>query len=139
MSHTCQALVISCMDFRLHDALRQWADAKYGPTGYDLVHLAGGAGACLKDDSQAVVLKQIELSQKLHSMTEVVLVNHWDCGAYGGSAAFNNDVDAERGQYDHDLQTVGTLIRERWPNLMTIEAIEQLDGNVEILRTTANA
>lgn len=138
MSHTCRALIISCMDFRLHHALHNWADQRYGETGYDLVHLAGGAGALLRDDSQALVLKQVELSHRLHEIAEVVLVNHWDCGAYGGSQAFGHDEENERDTYCYDLEEASNLVRQRFPQISTVEALEHLNGSVEVVRETGS-
>lgn len=133
MSHGCRALVISCLDYRLHHALHDWADKRYGPTGYDLVHLAGGGGALLQEDTKAAVLKQVEISHRLHSISEVVLVNHMDCGAYGGSAAFQNDETAERARYTTDLGQAANLITAQFPDLKIIKVIETLGGGVEMI------
>lgn len=133
MSHGCRALVISCIDYRLHHALHTWADKLYGPTGYDLVHLAGGGGALLQEDTKAAVLKQVEISNRLHGISEVVLVNHLDCGAYGGSAAFQNDEAAERARHAADLGQASDLITAQFPDLKIMKMLETLGGDVEMI------
>ncbi len=75
--HKCEAVIVTCMDFRFQPAIHKWAEANYGEGGFDRVAYAGG----VKD--LETVLGQIKLSRKLHGSEKVVLVNHEDCGAYG--------------------------------------------------------
>jgi carbonic anhydrase len=77
VSHTCRAIIVSCMDFRFQTFIRDWAVKNIGERNYDLVSWAGAS----KDIDN--VLKMIELSVKLHATKEVYLVHHEDCGAYG--------------------------------------------------------
>lgn len=86
MSHAAKALVLHCIDFRfvhdtLHEMKRRGLDRQYDDVGL------AGAAKCLVDPMQPhdpeVVLRQIELSKKLHGITDVYLINHLDCGAYG--------------------------------------------------------
>jgi len=132
MSHTCQAIAIACMDFRLHAKLHEKLNQDYGPTGYDLVHIAGGGGAFLADDASSLMLKQVDLSVKLHQSSMVVLINHEDCGAYGGKAAFA-DADAEHERHDSDLKKAAELIAEKHPQLTIKRLYQHLDGTFESL------
>jgi len=125
-------LVISCIDFRLHDALHQRANAKLGPKCYDLIHVAGGGRSFLDEDAASYMLRQVGLSVKLHGTSEVVLVNHEDCGAYGGKAAFTDD-HTERQHHHTDLQQAAGLIREQHPDLKITLAFQLLDGTVLIV------
>lgn len=131
MSHQCTALVVGCMDFRLHDALHTWAADQYG--SYDLVHLAGGARTVIDDATQPTLLRQIELSITLHGATTVVLVSHMDCGAYGGSAAFDHDDQKERDTYAADLAKAAAVVTEHFPSVTVVTALEELDGSVSII------
>lgn len=45
----------------------------------------------------------VEVSIGLHGVKQVVLCNHWDCGAYGGSRAFSS-AEEERAQHIRHLQ-----------------------------------
>src|SRR3989344_1284372 len=76
-SHTCEALVITCIDFRLQEFINNWIGKNSLPKTYDRVALAGG----VKDFES--ISKQVEISKKLHSIEKVILINHEDCGAYG--------------------------------------------------------
>lgn len=75
--HTCQAIAVTCIDFRLQQSIEGFLNERFGPKNYDRVALAGG----VKDLES--VMRQIELSKHLHDVSKIILVNHEDCGAYG--------------------------------------------------------
>ena len=74
---SCNAIIVSCIDFRIQEHINAWADTYLGEYNFDRMLYAGGA----KDFYH--VMEQIELSHDLHHIKKVVLVNHEDCGAYG--------------------------------------------------------
>ncbi len=116
MPHTCRAIVVHCMDFRFAKGLAQYV-ADQGLAGdADIVGWAGAGKAFLDDTSKEFALLQVELSQKLHGITEIHVINHIDCGAYGGRTAFADD-QAERAKHIADVQAVRELIVERFPKL----------------------
>lgn len=65
MSHQCKALVIHCMDFRFHSAIRDFLVSLGIKDQYDLVSLAGATKGLVENDpdSTAIILKQIEIFQ----------------------------------------------------------------------------
>jgi carbonic anhydrase len=75
--HTCEAVVVHCMDFRLQHFLNEWLVRRFGARNYDRVSWAGGVREF------AIVQTQIQMSARLHNVRKVVLINHEDCGAYG--------------------------------------------------------
>ena len=75
--HITDTVVVHCIDFRFQKYLDSWLQENLGHGKYDRVSLAGGV---FDFDS---VLHQIDISDKLHKIKKVVLVNHEDCGAYG--------------------------------------------------------
>lgn len=111
------AVVIGCMDGRLDDA---WVNQHY--PHHDRVRLAGGARTLIKTETQAVVLQQIALSVQLHGTTVVVLMNHEDCGAYGGSA-----------EYVDDLAKAAAIVQNSYPSLTVVTAIQSLNGDVDVI------
>lgn len=119
MSHTCKALLLRCLDFRLNEAVSQWLEKNRLLNKCDFVSLAG-AVKNLVDPQQPtdpeVVLRQIEISQRLHGISEVILMNHTDCGAYGGRAAFEGS-EEERSQHLQDLQQAKEKIIFQFPDL----------------------
>lgn len=117
------------MDFRLHCDLHQRANEKFGPTGYDLIHVAGGGRSFLDDDAAPYMLRQVGLAAKLHGTTEIVLVNHEDCGAYGGKVAFAND-DEEQQRHRADLRRAADIIHARYPDLKITRTFQFLNGSI---------
>lgn len=103
MSHTAKALVLHCIDFRFIDGLNHWLDEQ-GLTGqYDRVAVAGAVKNLVdpaESTDPAFVMKQIEISKRLHDISEVWLINHRDCGAYG--KIFTTD-DDELARHRGDL------------------------------------
>ena len=79
-THSCDAVVVTCIDFRFQKYIKDWLDKTLGDHAYDRVSLAGGIF------DFAAVVKQIEVSNRLHHIKKVVLMNHEECGAYGDAS-----------------------------------------------------
>ena len=75
--HTCEAVVVHCIDFRLQHFLNDWLTKRFGVKNYDRISWAGGVREF------AIIQTQIRLSARLHSVNKAILINHEDCGAYG--------------------------------------------------------
>lgn len=75
--HTCEVVVVHCIDFRLQQFLNDWLTKRFGPRNYDRVSWAGGVREF------AIVQTQIQTSSRLHQVKKAILINHEDCGAYG--------------------------------------------------------
>lgn len=128
MSHTCQALVIHCMDFRFVEGIKNYLNTNGLNRNYDEASIAGGAGALLKDESKDLLLKQVVLSAKLHGISKVILINHQDCGAYGGSDAFVNPT-MEQAKHTADLHKAADIVKNANKSL-TIDCLYAiLDGH----------
>ena len=103
----------------------------------DEVALAGAIKALAYDPESGesqTLLKQIELSSKLHSIDTLILMNHTDCGGYGGRSAFDSP-EAEREKHTADMHKVSDLLKEKFPNLdiKTVLADIQESGEVQFL------
>lgn len=102
----------------------------------DFVGWAGSGKAFLDPAGQAFVMQQVALSTKLHATREVHVVNHLDCGAYGGSKVFL-DRHAEHAKHVADLQAVKALLHERFPQLEFHGYLASLqDGTVTVEKLT---
>lgn len=90
----------------------------------DEVSIAGAVKPIVDDPNgpaAQTLLKQIELSKTLHHIDTVILMNHTDCGAYGGRAAFSSLAE-EREKHAQDVRAVRDLITARFPEL-TVETV----------------
>lgn len=112
-SHTCQSIVISCMDFRLRKNLRKWTTSAL-EGGFDRVAIAGGV------KNLPFILDQVKLSYKLHHICEVYLINHEDCGAYGTEGTFE--------KHKKDLLFAKKIINQKLPKLKIIPLYLKLNG-----------
>lgn len=112
---SCPAVVVHCMDFRLRKSLNSYFDNRF-PEGYDLVSLPGGIKSLLEDgEIDNFELNQLQLSNRLHHPPVVVLVQHEDCGAYGGSKQFQGaeqELDFQR----QELAKAKVLLQEHFPD-----------------------
>ena len=112
--HTCEAVVVHCMDFRLQKYLNDWLNKNPGIGKYDRVGIAGGVLDIYS------TLKHVELADKLHKVRRVILVNHEDCGAYGSLGTFERH-KADLAEAEHKIKTLHT-------NLMVEKYYLKLDG-----------
>ena len=59
----------------------------------------------------------------------VPIIQHEDCGAYGGSNAFQ-DWEQEKAQYLADMETLASAITSQYPSLIVERYIARLYGGV---------
>jgi len=122
------------MDFRFMKGVRNYLDAHNMVGDCDLVSIAGAAKNIADPASESereFLLKQIMLSHKLHNMKRLVLMNHLDCGAYGGSAAFENPA-AEKAKHTADLKKAAEIIKNTYPDVEVCLAIASLDEKGDV-------
>lgn len=136
MSHTCSSALIRCMDFRLTDAINKWLEEKGIMNDCDMISVAGIAKV-IADNPESpeakYVLKQFELSKKLHATKTLYLMHHTDCGAYGGHKAFAN-LEEEKAKYLADMEKAREVIKSLAPDLEVKFVLADIkdDGGVEI-------
>jgi carbonic anhydrase len=123
--YNSQACIVWCFDDRFSNVLNEFTN-KCGIKDYDLVKIAGGA-KCLASPQNAsereFVLNQIQTSIKLHGTKKIILMNHADCGAYGGSKSFSNDDSAERMAHKEELKKAELFLKENLPGDIEIEKV----------------
>jgi hypothetical protein len=76
--HKSDALVVHCCDPRFQEAYRQAAEQL--SDFYDLMAVPGASKAIVDDPS---VIKNIKLLHSLHGFTQVHIMDHVECGAFG--------------------------------------------------------
>jgi len=103
MSSHCEAIVVTCIDHRIQESIHGWLAGRVGDNNYDRASLAGGVS-----DLQAV-LEQVEVSDRLHGIERVLLINHEDCGAYGEAGTPD--------RHAADLRAAARRIRAAFPHL----------------------
>lgn len=117
MAHICDALVVSCIDFRFQKFIRNWLDKNLADKTFDYVGFAGGS----KDID--TIMKQLDISVRLHDIKQVVLMNHEECGAYGESSTPEN--------HARDLKKAKKIIIAKYPKLLVDLYYLHLNGDFE--------
>ena len=113
-SHTCKALVLHCIYFRFRKSLALFLESRFGDS-YDLVSVAGGIKSLIADPlDNNFILEQVKISDKLHQSEIILLIQHEDCGAYGGSQAFG-DLSTEQEAQSQELEKAETLLKQQFP------------------------
>jgi carbonic anhydrase len=108
-------LVVSCIDYRFRSKVSHWIDDTLNGEA-DIVALAGVSNAIIEDSSQKIALKQIRIAKDLHGIKTIHLVDHIDCGAYGGSEKFKHNED-EINMHEERLEQAAEIIEEHFPDL----------------------
>jgi carbonic anhydrase len=119
--HTCDAIVVCCIDFRFQKFIRDFTDKNLAGMTFDMVGFAGST----KDLD--TVLKQIDISVRLHHISEVYLIHHEDCGAYGAESTPT--------RHRSDLIKAEKEILKAYPNLKVNLYYLHLDGQFESINS----
>lgn len=112
--HTCEAVVISCIDFRFWKETLEFVEKKLEIKSFDFPSLPGSAKAI--NEGNELALGCIGVPCDLHHVKKVVIVNHCDCGAYGGSSKFEGNSESEQKFHEEELQKAKSIILEKYPD-----------------------
>lgn len=118
MAHHCEGAIITCEDFRLHqrkDGRSYIAEfIKSFGIDCDLITRAGGAQDLVRprDGFDKSMLRDAEVSVRLHSASKIFLINHGDCGAY---SSFNfKSREEEFAQHKKDLLAAREILNQNF-------------------------
>lgn len=133
-----EALLLSCMDYRLVDDVTRYMDGRGLTNKYDQVILAGASLGAINDQFPAwgtVFFDHVQVALDLHHIAKVIIMDHRDCGAYKVILGqdFSKDVEAETAIHAQQLQKVSTELGARFPSLGVELLLMSLDGSVEVI------
>lgn len=117
MDHKAESVIVTCIDFRLQEAINNWISKNFAAKTYDRVTLAGGV------KSLETIMGQIDIAVRLHHIKKVILINHEDCGAYGEAGTPQKHAE--------DLKTTKAKVLENYPDLAVETYYLHLDGTFE--------
>ena len=130
--HACEAVVLTCIDFRFWRETVKFVEDGLGIESFDFPSLPGAAKAineAMSDD--AIAVQCISVPHDLHHIKKAVIVNHQDCGAYGGSKVFNGDEAAEQSFHEAELKKAKAKVLAKYPDLEVILVYAKLTDNGE--------
>lgn len=122
----CDTLVITCIDYRFAVANQEFINETLGlKDNYDHISIPGSIYNLVNPETRALLFSKFALSVRLHLINRVVIINHRDCGGYGGSASFGSEI-AEYETQTADLRKARTLLIEKYPTLQVDLFLESL-------------
>lgn len=123
--YSADACVVWCFDSRFTPVLKEFTESQ-NLFNYDLVKLAGGVKSLASpafESERSFALKQIHASINLHRTKRMILANHADCGAYGGSEEFNCDPVKERKMHFRELAAAKRFLKDKLLPGVKIETV----------------
>lgn len=135
--HKAKAIVITCMDFRLIDDAVLFFNSIGLNNNYDEFVLAGaslGYNQTVYSAWTETFDKHIELAEQLHDITEVIVIDHMQCGAY---KIFYNLPSISRPDeialHNENFIKFKQTINQKYPQLTVITYLMDLDGSIVAL------
>src|SRR3989344_4329493 len=114
--HHWEVLAVSCIDGRFIKRIIDWLAEQTGGV-FDYRTEVGAAKAIIDCESDRdSCCNVIATSLKLHSIKQLYLIDHIDCGAYGGSKSFA-DEDEERKFHIERLDKAAEILTKKYPNI----------------------
>lgn len=129
---TWKTVRFTCGDGRLQRALLDYAEKEFEGLS-DPVPAPGGVKKFLEDEGyRKKVLEDIATYIRLHNPPTILVIQHEDCGAYGGSKAFVGGSEELEFQ-ERQLQAAVPILEREFPDRKVIPAFIGLDGHVLML------
>jgi len=132
------ALLLSCMDFRLVDETGRYMASPGLRNKYDQIILAGASLGALTERHPAwgkTFWEHLEIAIQLHKIHKVFVMDHRDCGAYqvilGEDLA--KDPAKEKAVHASKLTQLAKAVKDKYPKLEVELLLMSLDGKVEAI------
>ena len=139
-----EALVLSCMDFRLVNEVGFLLNEHGLVNKYDQIILAGATLGVATDKRPAwaeTFWDHLEVAIKLHSVQRVIAVNHRDCGAF--KLVYGKDYgklpDEETEIHTRVMLDFKSMVQRKQPNIEVELLLMWLDGHVQPIGDAAPA
>lgn len=129
--HSCEAVILSCIDFRFWKETVEFVSQELGIKNFDFPSLPGSAKAINEGKKNDLAFSCISVPVELHHAQKIVIINHEDCGAYGGSAKFNGDEKSEQEFHEQELKKAKEKILEKYSDREIILIYAKLVDNKE--------
>jgi carbonic anhydrase len=134
-----EALLMTCMDFRLIDETERYMTGRGLRDKYDQIILAGASLGAVTEKYPAwntTFWEHLALGLQLHHIRTVIVMDHRDCGAYKLilGADFVKDRAKETAIHTEKLRAIRTQVAAKHPTLKVELLLMNLDGTVETIR-----
>jgi len=133
----CPNVLLRCVDPRFHASLEQalplWLTPLSGSGRFASMALPGGARALLDPTSQPVVLEALETAIRALESNRLIIANHADCRAYGGSEQRGRPHE-EEAFHAEQLRQAREIVQAAYPRVEVLllyqdwESIAEVEG-----------
>ena len=133
IAREAEAMVYSCMDFRLLDDIVMFMDKKGYNNNYDQFILAGCSLAFSNEKLKAwrkIAREHLDISMRLHKIKEVICIEHDECGAY--KMYYPDMKSGDEKQYHiENVIKFEKKIKKTHPELIVNAYLMNLDGSCD--------
>jgi len=135
-AYDVEALVLTCMDFRLVNEVGFLLNEHGLVNKYDQIILAGATLGVATDKYPAwaeTFWNHLDLAIKLHSIKRVIAIDHRDCGAYKLALGkdFGQLPDEETQIHTKVMTDFRDMVKAKQPNVEVELLLMWLDGHVQ--------
>lgn len=132
------ALLLSCMDLRLMDDIERYMSGRGMRDKYDHIVLAGASLGAVTEKYPAwnkTFWEHLDIAIKLHQISNVIVMDHRDCGAYKVILGedFAKDPAKETEIHAKTQHALSAAIKKQYPNLVVETLLMGLDGKVQTI------
>lgn len=119
-------IVITCMDHRYQEFIRQILMDKHSVDIDHADRLAiGGSSTGVTDGT---LMPSIRIAYQKHSAKKVYMLDHLDCGGFGGLEAFGGSEEKEAQAHFESLDRATEAIHKVLPELLVVTYVVGLNG-----------
>ncbi len=129
-----EALLLSCIDYRLPGKIARYMEGRGLAANYDHVILAGaslGATNAVYPHWGQSFWDHLDLAIRLHNIKRVIILDHRECGSYRVIFGTNLSGDEEKAQHAIELHRLARDIHAAHPAIAVETLLMALDGSVE--------
>lgn len=131
-----EAVLLSCMDFRLMDEIARYMEGRGLANRYDHLIVAGASLGALTEKYPAwgqTFWAHLQLSRELHHVKRLIVIDHRDCGAYKAllGSDLAKDPVAETRHHGEQLRRFRAEVQTRQAGLEIETLLMALNGSVE--------
>jgi len=129
------ALLLSCIDYRLTSYVPRYMAGRGLSQDYDQVMMAGAALAAVHPAVPAwnqTFWDHVQIALDLHGISRVLVMDHRDCGAFQLllGVDYSQDPEAEAQVHAVYLDTLRQQVNTRYPQLGVELLLMSLDGSI---------
>lgn len=131
-----EALLLSCMDYRLLDEIERFMSFEELRDRYDHFILAGSSLGAITEKYPAwnqTFWDHLDLAIQLHKINKVIVLNHRECGAYRLILGedFVKDRAKETAIHTNTLKELRRQVNKKYPEMEVGLLLMDLDGKIE--------